>query len=582
MMRERRLILFVMMATWGASCVQGKEPAPAAQSVFDSTGTAPIEDGKSADVEPTKPPLDVVSDSTSEDVPIGVDLPDDPEDADSIADFAWPSDIAVHVDTAANDTSVDIVIDITPFDTWLSNDADAKPTAEVTAIDAETPWDSEEDIGDGEVQDADVAPLSPGSPCDDDSLCTGDDVVIEDGTCAGTKLPCVDSDPCTQDHCYARVGCTHVLTPGCSAACGECPYSLGFTCNTTGEFPICENLATDEVYVPSGLFWLGTNVKAKATFDQWEANDFQWPKGMGWEELLGLAIFPELRFRSYLQGFAIDRVQFDGEKYQNYCWGNETMLCFDSFYDCTWVGKQYELCSPDENIPAGSFDGRGITGSSYCIAQGKRLCWETEWEKAAAGGCAQLGIPESDLDACAGATRVYPWGDTAQTCEVNPLDPCHGSFPRRGELEGTRSVYGTLDQGGIPEATLGVMLNTGRIAQYISAGFIEKPEDIFLYRAGMDSVMPPVGDIDQFAPYSDFAELCSYGTIRISQRSSLAFWRVHGSGWPLPELRDGSARCCRDIPVEAVTPEGGEPPWPPELARPEPCYGPWMFPVPPL
>jgi hypothetical protein len=192
-----------------------------------------------------------------------------------------------------------------------------------------------------------------------------------------------------------------------------------------------------------------------------------------------------------------------------------------------------------------------------------------------------LGIPESDSAACANAMRVYPWGDTAQSCEVNPLDPCHSSFPKRGELKETRSVYGTLDQGGIPEATLGIMPKTSYIGSLAASGFIEV-SDAFLYRLGLDGVMPPVGEGGQIAPSNYWSDYCSSGYTRVSQRSSLAFWRVWGSSWAPPEILSGSARCCRDIPVEAVTPEGGEPPWPPELARPEPCYGPWMFPVPPL
>lgn len=108
----------------------------------------------------------------------------------------------------------------------------------------------------------------PGTPCDDGNPCTTEDHVSSDGTCSGQLDPCDDGEPCTQDHCWAAVGCTHVWTPGCGGKpCGECPGDLGFTCKfVSGDDFTCVNEATDEVFVPGGIFWFGWNDKVLNSF----------------------------------------------------------------------------------------------------------------------------------------------------------------------------------------------------------------------------------------------------------------------------------------------------------------------------
>ena len=50
-------------------------------------------------------------------------------------------------------------------------------------------------------------------PCDDGSLCTGNDTCTE-GACLGKPLECNDGNPCTEDACAQDKGCTHTEVGG--------------------------------------------------------------------------------------------------------------------------------------------------------------------------------------------------------------------------------------------------------------------------------------------------------------------------------------------------------------------------------
>jgi len=57
-----------------------------------------------------------------------------------------------------------------------------------------------------------------GFPCDDDDICTANDV-CRNGTCAGITVDCNDWNPCTGDECVPVVGCTHQPLTG--IACND-------------------------------------------------------------------------------------------------------------------------------------------------------------------------------------------------------------------------------------------------------------------------------------------------------------------------------------------------------------------------
>lgn len=53
--------------------------------------------------------------------------------------------------------------------------------------------------------------------CDDNNLCTIDDVCLPNGVCSGKPLSCDDKNPCTKDICDPKLGCQHeVLTGPCN------------------------------------------------------------------------------------------------------------------------------------------------------------------------------------------------------------------------------------------------------------------------------------------------------------------------------------------------------------------------------
>lgn len=63
--------------------------------------------------------------------------------------------------------------------------------------------------------------INEGLECDDDALCTHDDL-CSGGACAGTPYTCDDSLSCTEDQCTGDSNCTHVIGPSLCAIDGAC------------------------------------------------------------------------------------------------------------------------------------------------------------------------------------------------------------------------------------------------------------------------------------------------------------------------------------------------------------------------
>jgi cysteine-rich repeat protein len=78
--------------------------------------------------------------------------------------------------------------------------------------------------------------LSDGTACDaDSSVCTVGDVCTG-GTCqAGSTLPCNDGNPCTLDHCDAKIGCMH--DPAAIPCNDDNPCTVGDLCKASACAP---------------------------------------------------------------------------------------------------------------------------------------------------------------------------------------------------------------------------------------------------------------------------------------------------------------------------------------------------------
>ena len=372
--------------------------------------------------------------------------------------------------------------------------------------------------------------MAPGAPCDDGNACTGPDFWTWAGACVGPPLLCLDEDPCTQDHCYERVGCTHVAAPGCGAACPECPYALGFECDQTVLPATCVRPGTGESYVPSGLFWFGFD-KRIASEPRFQASWLNSPNE------------DHSTFLVFLPGFIIDITEIDAALFYAY----------DPSHASFWEGDCGIRCDFSSGYPLPQFYVYYV--DDYCRSLGKRLCWETEWEKAALGGCAQLGASEEDHGQCYEGRPFYPWGDATPTCEaVHYWGSCGGYLNPIGSSLIDRSAYGVLDMnGGFSEGTLAI---GGR-----KAGLWLTP------KMGGDGVCSPPGypaslpseenDIPNSTPTDPVS--CLRGLEWEPSCARAVYVPMFSA---VPRV---SARCCRDVDPADVVPAGAALPWPPEL-----------------
>jgi formylglycine-generating enzyme required for sulfatase activity len=80
--------------------------------------------------------------------------------------------------------------------------------------------------------------------------------------------------------------------------------------------------------------------------------------------------------------------------------------------------------------------------AAFCGWVGKRLCSESEWEKASRGGCEFYAAP------CQDNLPTYPWGSASPDCTLTNMSTCEGAT-RPVDTPGTGdSAYGVVGMGG--------------------------------------------------------------------------------------------------------------------------------------
>ena len=231
----------------------------------------------------------------------------------------------------------------------------------------------------------------------------GDATGVDGSIGADSAAPAVDA--CTPS-CLAKL----CGDDGCGGSCGTCPG--GFTCTALGT---CESGTLGEVYVPPGAFWMGCNGALDGDCDDDELPQHE----------------------VHVPGFYIDRTEVTAGAYAACV---ESGSCAAPEYDSR-DGGSYTYADPvKQQHPM-----NGVTweqAEGYCMALGKRLCTEAEWEKAARGGC------ETVSGDCKGGARTYPWGEDEPTCGLCWFSGCGGDPRPVGLLAAGASPYGALDMAG--------------------------------------------------------------------------------------------------------------------------------------
>jgi formylglycine-generating enzyme required for sulfatase activity/PKD repeat protein len=147
----------------------------------------------------------------------------------------------------------------------------------------------------------------------------------------------------------------------------------------------------------------------------------------------------------YLDAYNIDKYEVTNAQYADFlnardsndCGGYECIDLDDSDRHISLQDDQYVVDAGYDDHPVIEVTWYGA--DAYCLAGGKRLPTEAEWEKAARGG--------SD-------TRAYPWGDQTPDCSLanfyvgGSTGYCVGDTTQVGSYPTGASPYGALDMAG--------------------------------------------------------------------------------------------------------------------------------------
>jgi formylglycine-generating enzyme required for sulfatase activity len=183
-----------------------------------------------------------------------------------------------------------------------------------------------------------------GLGCDDGVACTT--AVCLQGVCTaqGPEV-CDDQDACTADACIPGVGCDFAA----------CDTGAGYTCGG-GEPAGCNNLTDDTVHVPAGDFLMGCDPN-QISFCQPDTTPLH---------------------TITLSAFEIDRYEVTVAEYD---------ACVTAGA-CTVAAPNFAPNCPNDVAGSPNFPVTCVAhanAAEFCAWDGKRLCTEAEWEKAARG-----------------------------------------------------------------------------------------------------------------------------------------------------------------------------------------------------
>ena len=270
-------------------------------------------------------------------------------------------------DTQNNDTfnttdTVEDFIEEPPPD--LTEETLNEPDSQPDPQDEEPLEDTEEE----------VAPV-----CED----LDDDVCPEGDSCCGGE--CINLET-SNDHCGT---CTKSCSPGEECIEGLCSCGQGF-CDSDD---ICSEgkCSTLMASIPAGPFMMGCNTSVDGNCP---VDDREIPYHT--VEISEYEIdVTEVTNVQYVEFFNASGAGPDGIA----CTGEECVSVSDPRLQLEYVNDEWRVKSGKDHHPVVQVTWYGAR--SYCIWLGKRLCSESEWEKAARG-----------IDG-----RIYPWGNEPATCD---------------------------------------------------------------------------------------------------------------------------------------------------------------------
>jgi formylglycine-generating enzyme required for sulfatase activity len=357
--------------------------------------------------------------------------------------------------------------------------------------------------------------------CDDGNPCTLGEGCEEGACLGGVSNPCDDGNLCTADSCAPPQGCQQAPVAGpCAGGAGFCldgiccvpncqgaaplgpsaecgPDGCGGTCGTcTDPDTLCDASAglcigpgEEMTVVWEGYFWMG-----------------------GGGNILPSALYYEMGadgepIKVWLSTYAIDLFEVTVAAY--------TACVAD--WGCQPSGQSAGCTS---QIPGGGAYPincvRWQDAVDYCTWDGKRLCTEAQWEKAARG--------DDPTD-----PRAYPWGDTAPTSCAWAV----AEYGSPGCGTGGPWAVGSIPAGASP---FGLFDMAGNLDEWTSNWF---STNYYLVGPSVDPPGPTAPDgpewrVGRGGGYPDLAQ-------------QLPVFRRHHVDPKTPWLAVGF-RCCKDFP----------------------------------
>ncbi|MEC8023847.1 MAG: SUMF1/EgtB/PvdO family nonheme iron enzyme [Myxococcota bacterium] len=219
-------------------------------------------------------------------------------------------------------------------------------------------------------------PVPIGKACTDNDPCTSGDVCENEQCVPGSLINCDDSNDCTADQCVSGSGCTYQNVDGvCADGVGVCldgaccmPSCTAAECGSDGCGGLCGECALNEVctagqcvdggeddmvLVPQGDFLMGCNPDIEL-----ECLEDEMPQRL-----------------VTVNAFLIDMYETTVAEYGD---------CVLSGA-CTAAGDGFK-CTSDDGVDEKPINCVSWSeADQFCAWEGKRLCTEAEWEKAARG-----------------------------------------------------------------------------------------------------------------------------------------------------------------------------------------------------